>query len=409
MDKVKNVPDIRFEGFENEWEDTSLGMVASEYGYGLCVESKKFDGLNKYLRITDIDDRSRKFSKLDLKSPKFRGKTNNRYILNEGDIVFARTGASTGKTYLYDKQDGIVYFAGFLVRAKVNRNNSSQFVFYKTLSNDFNKFIKDTSQRSGQPGINAEEYKSFIFKKTSFNEQTKIGDFFKNLDEKLELEKEKHQKLVNFKKAMLDDMFPKEGEKVPKVRFEGFDDEWSTDQLRNILSYSNGMSYENEVCTNGRYELINLNSVSIDGGLKLSGKYIDNTFKTLSKNDLVMILSDVAHGNLLGRVALIPENNKYVLNQRVASLSLISNHNPHFLLYFINSKQQYFKKKGAGSSQLNISRNTVEKFLINFPTLEEQILIGNFFKNLDEKIEISEKRIGKIENFKKAMLDKMFV
>ena len=118
--------------------------------------------------------------------------------------------------------------------------------------------------------------------------------------------------------------------------------------------------HEEKQSESGKYELINLNSISIDGGLKPSGKFIDEETETLLKDDLVMVLSDVGHGDLLGRVAIIPENNRFVLNQRVALLRNNSSVDIKYLFSYINAHQIYFKKQGAGSSQLNISRGSVE-------------------------------------------------
>ena len=105
---------------------------------------------------------------------------------------------------------------------------------------------------------------------------------------------------------------------VPKRRFSGFTDDWEQRKLGEITSYFNGKGFEHSQRDEGKYEIINLNSVSIDGILKPSGKFTDIETETLRKNDLVMILSDLAHGNLLGKVAVIPVNNRFVLNQRVA-------------------------------------------------------------------------------------------
>jgi len=109
---------------------------------------------------------------------------------------------------------------------------------------------------------------------------------------------------------------------VPKRRFKEFQnaDAWEQRKLGDVTIYKNGQGHEEKQSPQGKYELINLNSISIDGGLKSSGRFIDEAEETLLENDLVMVLSDVGHGDLLGRVALIPENNRFVLNQRVALL-----------------------------------------------------------------------------------------
>ena len=175
-----------------------------------------------------------------------------------------------------------------------------------------------------------------------------------------------------------------------------------------MAKYKNGKGHEDKVTKNGRFELINLNSIAIDGGLKRSGKFIDEIDETLNKNDLVMILSDVGHGDLLGRVALIPEYNRFVLNQRVALLRPNSSVDAHFLFAYINQHQKYFKSQGAGMSQLNISKGAVENFTNWIPVLEEQKKIGVFFQSLDDTIDLHLAAIQRQQDLKKAMLQKLF-
>lgn len=194
----------------------------------------------------------------------------------------------------------------------------------------------------------------------------------------------------------------------PKIRFKGFTDDWEQRKLKEMTLYKNGTGHEDKQSSNGRYELINLNSVSIDGGLKSSGKFIDDSNETLKKNDLVMVLSDVGHGDLLGRVALIPTNNKFVLNQRVALLRPNGTINPRFLFTCINAGQNYFKMNGAGSSQLNISREVVEKFEPFVPKKEEQQKISTIFESLDNLITLHQRKCDKLVELKKSLLEKMF-
>ena len=112
------VPNLRFPGFEDAWEVKKLGEVATNFMYGMNTAATVYDGENQYIRITDIDDASREFLLSDLSSPDICLDGMSKYLLSSGDIVFARTGASVGKTYIYRENDGIVYFAGFLIRAK---------------------------------------------------------------------------------------------------------------------------------------------------------------------------------------------------------------------------------------------------------------------------------------------------
>ena len=202
-----SVPEIRFKGFTDAWEQRKLSEMCGTFEYGLNAAAKEFDGKNKYIRITDIDDTSREFLLSDLSSPDICLDGMSKYLLSSGDIVFARTGASVGKTYIYRENDGIVYFAGFLIRAKVNQDNDAEFVFQSTLSPSYEKYIRITSQRSGQPGVNAQEYGEYDLFAPSKEEQQRIGHFLRGIDSLITLHQRELEKLQNIKKSMLEKMF----------------------------------------------------------------------------------------------------------------------------------------------------------------------------------------------------------
>lgn len=159
-----------------------MGELSSSFEYGLNASAKEYDGENKYIRITDIDDDSREFKQKDITSPDTDLSSAENYRLSEGDILFARTGASVGKSYIYKASDGLVYYAGFLIRARIKPEYNSEFVFQNTLTGDYEKFIKVTSMRSGQPGVNAQEYSQYQIVVPSKPEQDKISDCLRNLD-----------------------------------------------------------------------------------------------------------------------------------------------------------------------------------------------------------------------------------
>ena len=199
----EKVPEIRFEGFTDDWEQHKLGELSSSFEYGLNAAAKEYDGENKYIRITDIDDDSREFKQEDITSPDTDLSSAENYKLSEGDILFARTGASVGKSYIYKASDGLVYYAGFLIRARIKPEYNSEFVFQNTLTGDYEKFIKVTSMRSGQPGVNAQEYSQYQIMMPSKPEQDKISDCLRNLDNLITLHQRKYEKLLDVKKALL--------------------------------------------------------------------------------------------------------------------------------------------------------------------------------------------------------------
>ena len=111
----ERVPKLRFPGFESEWEAKTFSEIADGFDYGINAAAVEFNGKHKYIRITDIDDTSHKFIGNPCVSPS--GEIEEKYKVQIGDILLARTGASVGKSYLYDVCDGELYFAGFLIKS----------------------------------------------------------------------------------------------------------------------------------------------------------------------------------------------------------------------------------------------------------------------------------------------------
>ncbi|NQP64843.1 restriction endonuclease subunit S [Streptococcus suis] len=200
-------PDLRFPEFTDAWKQRKLGEVAISFDYGLNSAATEYDGENKYLRITDIDDDSREFNISNLTSPEINLFGLDEYRLSIGDILFARTGASVGKSYIYRSVDGKVYFAGFLIRVKIKDTFNPDFVFQNTLTSNYERFISITSMRSGQPGVNAQEYSNYEIMFPTLPEQEAIGSFFSDLDQLITLHQRQLDHLKLLKKALLQQMF----------------------------------------------------------------------------------------------------------------------------------------------------------------------------------------------------------
>ena len=268
----------------------------------------------------------------------------------------------------------------------------NEFIYQTLVKYDADGYWKKLAAGSTFESVNSNEVKGAIINvPQDMEEQKKIGEYFLNLDNLITLHQRKYDKLQIIKKSMLEKMFPQSGSCFPEIRFKGFTDSWEQRKLGDVAEYRNGQGHEDKQSDYGKYELVNLNSISIDGGLKPSGRFVDEAQDTLLKDDLVMVLSDVGHGDLLGRVALIPENNRFVLNQRVALLRVTDNTDVRFLFSIINANQRYFKREGAGSSQLNISRDSVENFIVDSPTVDEQKKIGTYFDTLDHLITLHQR------------------
>ena len=195
---------MRFPEFSGEWEKCKLGDIATGFDYGMNAAAKPFDGENKYIRITDIDEASSTYIDKDIVSPD--GTLTENYLVNDRDILLARTGASTGKSYLYRKSDGKLYYAGFLIRANVTKHNP-YFVFSQLHTHRYWNWVSIMSARSGQPGINSQEYSSFPVYVTSLREEEKISALLSLIDERIATQNKIIEDLKLLKSAITDRLY----------------------------------------------------------------------------------------------------------------------------------------------------------------------------------------------------------
>ncbi len=189
-----------------DWKEKKLGDITEQSMYGIGASATRFDSKNIYIRITDIDEKSRKLNYQNLTTP---DELNNKYKLKRNDILFARTGASTGKSYIHKEEKDIYnyYFAGFLIKFEIDEQNNPLFIYQFTLTSKFNKWVKVMSVRSDQPGINSEEYAKLPLVLPNKLEQQKIAEFLDRFDQQIELEKQKIEILQQQKKGLLQSMF----------------------------------------------------------------------------------------------------------------------------------------------------------------------------------------------------------
>jgi type I restriction enzyme S subunit len=209
-------PRLRFPEFRDapEWGAVPMGELLTEKPeYGVNAPAVPYSAnLPTYLRITDIDDDGRFIAEgkvsvaVDVKDDNY---------LNEGDIVLARTGASVGKSYLYRKEDGRLVFAGFLIRIRPNREKIvSAFLSSFLTTQQYWDWVRVTSARSGQPGINGSEYSSFPIpippgtKGGELAEQRRVANCLSALDAGIAAESEKLDTLKTHKKGLAQQLFP---------------------------------------------------------------------------------------------------------------------------------------------------------------------------------------------------------
>ncbi|UFK66450.1 hypothetical protein IU404_01897 [Limosilactobacillus reuteri] len=379
-----------------------MGETLTGFEYGLNTPATDYDGINKYLRITDIDDVSHKFDISHLTSPKLK---DDNYLLANGDILFARTGASVGKSYRYSNIDGKVYYAGFLIKAHIKDHFSTNFIFDTTLLPRYHYFVQVTSMRSGQPGINAKEYQKYIIYTPSENEQNKISDLILTIQKLIDLQQRKLEQLKQLKKALLQQLFVEKNSKHPILRFKNFNGDWEERKLSDIANYRNGKAHEQYIDMNGIYTVVNSKFISTNGKVK---KFSNEPIELLKKGEIAFVLSDVPNGKALAKAYLIDSDNKYSLNQRIAGISPSSDINSYFL-YVLMNRNRYFLKFDDGVGQTNLSKKDIEEFKENYPLFDEQQKIANLFSQIQALISLQQNKHTQLIALKKYLLQKLFI
>ena len=405
-----SVPKLRFKEFNGKWEDKKLGEITLKVGSGSTPRGGESVYQSKgipFIRSQNVKNESLMLDDLVYISEDINSQMQGS-IVKADDILLNITGASIGRTCVVPSnfKTGNVNQHVCIIRLK--DGYSSNFLQPYLSSDRGQKSISSSQVGSGREGLNFQAIRLFRIAMPSFQEQNKIADFLMAVDEKIAQLMQKCELLARYKKGVMQQIFSQE------LRFKDDDGsdfpDWEEKTLGDVFKYKNGKSLENEIAENGQYFLITLNSIDISGKLKTDNnhKRVSNTDFSLRKNDLVMILSDVAHGNFLGLTDIIPSD-KYVLNQRIGGLRAKTNIEVKFASLYINFNQKYFKLHGQGSSQLNLSKGDVLDF--NLPILhnKEQTKIANFLTSIDEKITEAQSYLDTVKQYKQGLLQQMFV
>ncbi|GAA8532807.1 hypothetical protein oki1106_14670 [Helicobacter pylori] len=378
----------------SNWQRVRLGDIA-EIKRGASprpIENPKWFCTNSnvgWVRISDISKNSRFLYKTAQKLSK-KGIEKSRFV-KQNSLIMSMC-ATIGKPII-TKIDTCIH-DGFVVfeNPKIDLNYLYYFLCY------IEKEWLESGQQGSQVNLNVDLIKNKeVFYPKDLNEQIAIANILSDVDhylyslDALILKKESVKKALSFELLS------------QRKRLKGFNQNWQKVRLGDICEFDNGGAYETLIVENGDFKLISLNSIDIDGNLKNTMKRVNFYDNSLKQDDIVMVLSDVAHGDFLGLCAVIP-NNDYVLNQRMGRLRKKNDCiNILFLRLYINANQKYFKMQGQGSSQLNLSKKAIEDFEIPLPPLNEQAAIANILSALDHEIISLKNKKRQFDNIKKAL------
>ena len=389
--KVLNVPNLRFPEFEGEWEKTTFGNIATGFDYGMNAAAKAYDGENKYIRITDIDESSSTYDDKDIVSPD--GTLSDNYLVKERDILLARTGASTGKTYLYRKSDGKLYYAGFLIRANVTTYNP-YFVFSQLHTHRYWRWVSIMSARSGQPGINSQEYSSFPVFTTSIQEENKIAKLLSLLDERISTQNKIIEDLKKLKSAIIEMEYSHNTKS--NLHIGDFIEQTSKRNkdgaIQNVLSVSNSQGFIQQS------EQFENRSVASDD---------TSNYKIVERNSFAF---NPARINV-GSIARLATFDRGIVSPMYICFRTRDNLFPEYLDYYFESKQFFteIQKRLEGSVRQCLSFEGLCNIPLSIPTIEVQQQTGKRLSILAQEIKLEIDFLELLQKQKKFLLYQMFI
>ncbi|UKJ09191.1 restriction endonuclease subunit S [Solitalea lacus] len=237
-------------------------------------------------------------------------------------------------------------------------------------------------------------------------EQQKIRDCLSSLDQLLSAESQKLDVLKAHKKGLMQQLFPAEGETVPKFRFPEFKDngDWEETTLSQVANYENGKAHEQDIVETGDYVVVNSKFISSDGEER---KFTNTAFCLARKGDILMVLSDVPNGKAIAKCFLLDADELYTVNQRICRIIPFNVNN--VLLYYILNRNPHFLAFDDGVKQTNLRKEDV----LNCPMLIpkdpiEQQKIAECLAALDALITAQAEQIGQLKQHKKGLMQQLF-
>ncbi|MCT0009843.1 restriction endonuclease subunit S, partial [Weissella confusa] len=380
MKTIKKIPAIRFSGFTEEWEERK------------AKEMIKTHHFRSYL--AEPND------------------VGNYEVIQQGDKPIAGYANGEPFEYFYD----VTLFGDHTV--SLFKPTKPFFI-----ANDGVKIISADEFDGRYFYVTLERYKPAsqgykrhftilknedIWFTTNKDEQVKIGTFFKQLDDTIALHQRKLDFLKEQKKGYLQKMFPKNGAKVPELRFAGFADDWEERKLSDISNVTKlaGFEFTKYVRYQESGKIIALRGLNVKNGeLVLDEvKYIDDSdFSKLNRSKLYKNDILLTYVGTVGELAIVPENDKYYLAPNVARIRLQEHVNSIFVCQMMNDSNFYNRIISpliATSSQPALSMENVRKFQLLMPDYQEQEKIGSFFKQLDDTIALHQRKLDLLKEQK---------
>jgi len=404
------MPSIRFRGFGDAWEQRKLGDVVKE--------------------ITRNDPES--------EAPIMMITANNGFIEQSERYAFNNAGESL-KKYILLKKGELAYNHGasklrpygscfalttaenaripFVYHCFSAENQNAEFMSIELngaeIENQLRKIVSSGARMDGLLNISFDEYTSVSVLLPGTEEQDRIADFFRHLDNLITFHQRKFEKLTNVKKSILEKMFPRNGSSYPEIRFKGFTDPWEQRKAIDIADYSKGKGYS-------KGDLIDVGTPIILYG-RLYTKYqfaisevdtftVPRNGTVYSQGNEVIVPASGETAEDIARASAV-EKSGVLLGGDLNILRPFDFINPLFLALAISNgePQKELAKKAQGKSVVHIHNTDIQEVTIAYPSKTEQDRIVSVFRQLDNLITLQQRELEKLQSIKKALLEKMFV
>ena len=408
----KKVPELRFKGFTDDWEERKLKDIAQFNPKTVLPDEFEYVDLESVVGTEMISHRT---------ESKDQAPSRAQRLAQKGDVFYQTVRPYQMNNYLYDlPYDNYVFSTGY---AQMRPNIDSYFLLNSVQNKQFVQHVLDRSTGTSYPAINSSDLSNIeIHVPSKLSEQQKIGAFFQSIDDTIALHQRKLDLLKEQKKGYLQKMFPKNGAKVPELRFAGFADDWEERKLKDISeiidgdrgkNYPSGDDFKN----NGHTLFLSATNVTKQGFVFKKNQYITN-LKSESLGNGKVKLNDIiltSRGSI-GHIGFYDEKiNEKIPQARINSGMLILRtdkfNSPNFIAQFLKSPLgiKQIKLISFGSAQPQLTKKDIKKFKIALPKIEEQQKIGSLLKQIDNTIALHQRKLDLLKEQKKGFLQKMFV
>lgn len=403
-----NTPNVRFKGFTEDWEQRKVGDYY-EFKNGLN-KGKEFFGMGTpIVNFTDV------FHKRGLLVSDLQGKVTleqkeiDNFLVKKGDIFFTRTSETVKEigypSVMLESPENTV-FSGFVLRGRTFLEQDpleDVFKKYVFFTDSFRKEMMSKSSMTTRALTSGTAIKNMVFyHPLSKEEQKKIGDYFSKLDNLITLHQQKCDETKEFKKYMLQNMFPQKDEKVPKIRFDGFTGDWEQRKLGNIATFINGRAYsQDELLNSGKYKVLRVGNFYTNDSWYYSDMELDDKYYA-EEGDLLYTWSatfgpHIWHGD------------KVIYHYHIWKVELSDALEKNFAVQLMEKDKQSILSDKNGSTMVHITKSGMESKEVILPSnIKEQAKIGEYFYSLDHLIILHQQKCNALKEFKKYMLQNMF-